>query len=54
MWTILFYLNQEYQLVRADLTEESPDETGKIVKQSLSVFVTSINADVPIQIPTIQ
>ncbi len=52
--TILFYLNQEYQLVRADLTEESPDETGKIVKQSLSVFVTSINADVPIQIPTIQ
>jgi hypothetical protein len=52
--TVLFYLNNQYQLIRADLTQEAPDETGKIVKQSLTIHISSINADVPIQIPTIQ
>ena len=51
---VLFYLNDQYQLIRADLSEEAPDETGKIVKQSLTLYITSINTDVPIQIPTIQ
>jgi hypothetical protein len=51
---VLFYLNDQYQLIRADLSEDAPDETGKIVKQSLSLYITSINSDVPIHIPSIQ
>jgi len=51
---IIFYLNSDtYTLLRADLYEESPDNSGKIMKQELSFAVTGVNKDFRIELPKI-
>jgi hypothetical protein len=51
---ITFYLDSNtYTLIRADLYEESPDESGKIKKQNLSFTITNINKDIKIELPEV-
>lgn len=51
---VVFYLDSEtYNLLRADLYEESPGESGVIIKQELTFTITDINKDFNIELPEI-
>jgi hypothetical protein len=51
---IKFYLDsKDYSLLRAELDEESSDESGKLLKQNLVFYITNINQDIKIEIPKI-
>ncbi len=50
---ILFFLDDDFRLLRADLIEEAPDDTGKIIKQSLNFYISFINQDIHIEIPKV-
>ena len=51
---IRFYLDsKDYSLLRAELDEQSSDESGKLLKQNLIFYITNINQDIKIEIPKI-
>ena len=51
---IKYYLDSKnYFLLRADLYEESSDESGKLIKQELNLYITNINKNIIIEIPKI-
>jgi hypothetical protein len=52
---VVIYLNENYQLQRADLSDEASDSNNeKKIKQSLTIYITSINQNIPIIIPSIE
>lgn len=50
---VLFYLNDNYELVRADLYDEIfVDEGSEPIKQKLTIYIASINENINIKIPS--